>query len=148
MRLLKRSIVVALALALFSMATACSKSSITFVANDSAYSFAEVEMLPASLERPDYAGEPTSMASGLRRDALIELRGSGAEATELAEFITRSLPTQARAVPYYGEAAEVEGDDAWVIVELWGTEDGALDRTRTWVFDRASGEVLFSSSGK
>ncbi len=148
MRLIRRFVATTLTITLLMATAACSKSSIVFVSEGASYSFAEVEALPASLERPAYAGEPTDDASGLRREALVELRGEGAEGAELAEFITRSLPTQARAVPYYGEAADIDGASVWIVVELWGTEEGVLDRTRTWVFDRASGEVLFSSSGK
>lgn len=130
------------------LTAACAASHIVFVSDGASYTFKEVERLPSMLDTPRYLGAPVSEASVLRRDALVDLRGMGTEAAELAELVTQSLPASDRAVPYYAEAAEVEGVPAWIVLEVWGSAGGTLEHTRTWVLDRSTGEVLFSSSGQ
>ncbi|MBS3957274.1 MAG: hypothetical protein KGZ40_07070 [Clostridiales bacterium] len=148
MRIVLQSFVFASMVAVALSGSGCSRSEIVFVSESATYTFQEVEQLPSALDRPRHAGTPATEAPNLRRDALVELRGMGSEAADLAELVTRSLPSTTRAVPYYAEAADVEGVPSWIVVEIWGTGDGTLDYTRTWVLDRATGDVLFSSSGK
>ncbi len=148
MRLLRTAVSTLLLALVCATATACSGPSVVFVDEEASYTLDEIGLLPDALTRPAFEGRPTDDAAQLRREALVELRGEGAGAAELAEFITRSLPTQTRAVPYYGEAALVDDEPVWIVVELWGSEGGTLDRTRTWVFDRATGEIIYSSSGQ
>ncbi len=148
MRLLRTTISALLVAAACTALAACSAPSATFIDEGATYTLEEVGRLPDELARPEYEGRATAEAAQIRRDALVELRAEGPVAAELAEFITRSLPTQTRAVPYYGEAALVDGAPVWIVVELWGAEDGTLDRTRTWVFDRTTGEVIYSSTGQ
>ena len=147
MRLLRTTASMLLIALACTTVTACSGPSVAFVDENASYTLEEASLLPDMLARPEYEGRPTDDAAQLRREALVELRGDGSVAAELAEFITRSLPTQTRAVPYYGEAAYVDGEPVWIVAELWGSEGGTLDKTRTWVFDRTTGEVIHSSFG-
>lgn len=127
----------------------CSRTEMSFVSQGTEYSAGDVDGLHDSVERPaSVAGASVAQASALRRDALIALRRSGEEASALAEFVTGSLEDTGRAVPYYGEAAAFEGTDAWVLLELWGSPEGTLDNSRLWVFDRWTGDVLYSSASR
>lgn len=129
--------------------TACGGPEITFVSADASYTLEQVDELHASQEPPaSVQGRPVTEASELRREALVELRSRGGEATELAEFITRTIADTGRSVPYYGEAASVEGTDSWIIVEMWGPESSTLENTRVWVFVRDTGAVIYSSTNR
>lgn len=127
----------------------CSGPDLAFVSEGAEYTFEQVEAVHASQTPPSsIAGEPVSDASELRREALVELRSRGDEAAEMAEFVTRTLADTGRSVLYYGEAANVEGAAAWVLLEAWGAKGGTLDSTRLWVFDRESGAVVYSSTNR
>lgn len=128
---------------------ACGGPDVTFVSEDAEYTLGQVEALHASQRPPSsLAGAPVAEASELRHEALVELRSRGDESAELAEFVTVSLADTGRSVLYYGEAAFVQGSSAWVLLEAWGAEGGTLDSTRLWVFDRANGAVLYSSTSR
>lgn len=129
--------------------TGCGGPDVVFVADGAGYTFEQVEALHTSQRPPSsMAGEPVDTASDLRRDALVELRAQGGEAAELADFVTSALADTGRSVLYYGEAADVEGSPAWVLLEAWGAQSGTLDSTRLWVFDRESGAVIYSSTSR
>jgi hypothetical protein len=139
----------ALSLLLAAALTGCSGPDVTFVSADAEYTLEQVEALHTSeVPPPSVQDKPVAEASELRRDALVELRSQGSGAAELAEFVTRSLADTGRSVIYYGEAATVEGVPAWIILEAWGAEDGTLDSTRLWIFDRDSGGVIYSSTSR
>lgn len=127
---------------------ACSSPQMVFVDDGNSYDLGSISKLLATVDRPSIEGRDIDEASDLRREALIELRSQGQDATELAEFVTRTLPDNGRSVPYYGEAAVTDGSDTWVLLEMWGPESGVLDHARIWVFDRATGDVLYSSSSQ
>jgi hypothetical protein len=127
----------------------CSGPDVTFVSEGTEYTVEQVEALHASQTPPtSIAGEPTTAASELRREALVELRSRGGEAAEMTDFVTGALADTGRSVLYYGEAASVEGAPAWILLEAWGAQGGTLDSTRLWVFDRESGAVVYSSTSR
>ncbi len=134
--------------AIMSVAAAgCSSPTFVLVDEGRSYTLDEVAALQATVDRPAAEGRPVAEAAALRREALIEARGAGATGAELAEFVTRTVPDNGRSVPYYGEAAVIDGVPAWVLLEIWGAEESVLENTRAWAFDRESGAVLFSASG-
>lgn len=141
---------VALVVSLLALSlVACGGPDVTFVSENADYTLDDVEALHASQRPPSsIAGAAVAEASELRHEALVELRSRGDESAELAEFVTVALADTGRSVLYYGEAAVVEGSPAWVILEAWGAEGGTLDSTRLWVFDRASGAVVYSSTSR
>lgn len=142
------TIVAALVASLALPLVSCTSHQATMVDEGSAYSLESVAELQTLVERPAAAGAPVSEATALRREALVDLRSQGAIGAEFAEFVTRTLPDNGRSVPYYGEAAIVEGVDSWVLLEVWGSAGGTLDHVRIWVFDRSTGDVLFSSTSR
>lgn len=129
--------------------TGCGGSDVVFVSGGAEYTLDQVEALHTSQTPPSsIEGEPVADASDLRRDALVQLRAQGGEAAEMADFVTSALADTGRSVLYYGEAADVEGAPAWVLLEAWGAQGGTLDSTRLWIFDRQSGAVVYSSTSR
>jgi len=128
------------------VATSCSEADIRFVDQGASYSFDETERLAESAELPEFAGRPTEEAAELRHRQLVALRSAGSQGAELAELLTDQFPGENRSVPFYAEAASVDGSPAWLVVEVWGPEGETLKSTRLWVFERASGRVMLSAS--
>lgn len=147
---MRKTVVVMLAVVLaaaVAAATGCDRAEITFVSEGASYTLAAVEEVHASVAPPpSIAGRPTADAAQLRRDALASLRGRGGESIELADLLTEIVAGANRSVPYYAEAATVNGRASWIVVEAWGPEGGTLDSTRLWVFGRDDGSVMYSST--
>lgn len=145
----KYPIVVVAALLFVTVAavTGCDRTEITFVSEGASYTLSEVEEVHAAVTPPpSVAGRPVADAPELRRDALTALRARGGEPAELADFLTELTSGGDRSVPYYGEAATVDGKESWVVLEAWGAEGAALDSTRLWVFERGTGAIVYSSA--
>jgi len=117
---------------------------VTYVAEGGQYTSQELSTLAASVSSPSFTGEPISEASTLRKQALTSLRRDDAT-TPVADLLTQAFPGDARAVPYYVERAEVDGRDAWVVIEVWGSPGGTLDKSRIWAFDAATSDVIVST---
>ncbi len=112
------------------------------------YTLENVTSLATLAESPSFKGRPTADAEALRHDQLVALRSKGDKAAELATLLTSAFPDEKRSVPFFAEEATVAGQRAWVVVEVWGSEGGALDRTRLWVFDMETGVVLLATSSR
>ena len=108
----------------------------------------EARDVHTEIARPPFIGAPVTEAPELRHSALISLREQGAEQAELANLLTEMFPQEVRSVPYYAEAATVDGTSVWIVLEAWGTESESLDNGRTWVLDRNSGEIMTSVTYK
>ncbi len=121
---------------------------IDYVDSGNDYRSDDMEPLVAQVERPDYFGDRVDSAPGHRHSALSKLRSQGTDQAELADFITEHFPSDGRSVPFHTESASVDGREAWVIIEVWGSEGGTLDRLRLWAFDRATGDVIVSTTSK
>jgi hypothetical protein len=74
------------------------------------------------------------------------LREGSDEGAELAELLTDTFPNEDRSAPYYAELASIGDTPAWIVLELWGSEDGSLDRTRLWILERGSGRVIHATA--
>ncbi len=117
---------------------------VTFVSDGNAYTIQELGDMAGAIPDPTVKGMPVAQAAELRQDALTSLRRR--QVTEpLANILTESFPAEARSVPYYAELAKVEGKDAWIVVEVWGSPNGTLDKTRVWAFDKDTSEVIVST---
>jgi len=148
-RPLARFVAAALLASVMLTLAACGGVDVTFVSEGASYTLEQVDQVHAAQRPPaSVRGRPVAEATGLRRDALVELRSRGGEAAELAEFITRTIADSGRSVPYYGEAASVDGMDCWIILEVWGPESSTLENTRLWVFTRDAGTVIYSSTNR
>jgi len=109
-------------------------------------SSADVRRVYVDIAKPPFLGTPVTEAPELRQSALISLREKGAAQSDLANLLTEMFPQDSRSVPYYAEAAGVDGKNAWIVLEIWGPEGGNLDNGRMWVFDRDSKEVMTSTT--
>lgn len=119
-------------------------SDITFVSRDRAFTAQELSTMAASLKPPSFENAPVADAPELRKSALASLRADD-ETSQLADLLTRTLPVDSRSVPYYAERATVNGRDAWIVVEVWGSAGGMLDKSRVWAFDAQTADVIVAS---
>ncbi|HEY3316956.1 MAG TPA: hypothetical protein VGK50_00825 [Coriobacteriia bacterium] len=117
---------------------------VRFVGDDKTRTLADVDRAAESLQAGPAASVTVKDAPEVRQRVLAGMRGDGALAAQAADFMTRQFPPVTKAVPYYVEAARIDGRPCWVIVEAWGGRTGNLVFRRLWVFDRETGGVLDS----
>ena len=108
---------------------------------------AQAERLAATTDISSLASVTTTDAVAMRVRVLGELRTHGALGVRAADLLTIGFPARTAAVPVLVRASPVDGVDAVVVVEAFGSsEGGALVHRRLWVFDRASGAILRAAS--
>ena len=149
MQITRSSFVVVLLVALSAMAASaagCATREITYVDTGAAYTLGEVEAIARQVSKPKFSGEAVSVADDLRQTQLTTLRADGGTSNELAVLLTDLFPDDQRSVPYYAEAATVDGDPAWIVVEVWGLQGENLDNSRVWVLERGTGRVILSAT--
>lgn len=73
-------------------------------------------------------------ASEARSEALAGLRKRGEEGEQVADLLTAGFPGDLASVPILAQAAVIDGEEAWVVVEAYGDAEGALTHRRVWVF--------------
>ena len=117
-----------------------------FVADGGSYTGESLRETLTEADLSGFAKIETADASAAREDALVGLRRRGDDASDVATLLTRGFPERTAAVPALVEGAEFEGVEAWVVIEAWGEEGGSLTHRRVWVFDRSSGQILWSAS--
>ncbi|MCL4554698.1 MAG: hypothetical protein M1617_08475 [Actinobacteria bacterium] len=129
------------------LVTGCAgRIQITYADSDRSLSGAMLGDALADVAIPQFYGTPVADAADLRSQSLAALREKGESQSELADLLTRSFPAEARSVPYYFEEATVDGREAWIVAEVWGSEGGDLNNGRIWAFDRASGDIIASTT--
>ncbi len=124
----------------------CEKKTLEYIPTGGAYTMAQVEDVATQVSLVNVENERTADGSALRKDALLELRAAGGDASLLADALTRDFPSDATSVPLLVEAATVDGIEAWIVVEAWGDEDGTLSHRRVWILDRSTFTILGSTS--
>jgi hypothetical protein len=82
----------------------------------------------------------------MRTTVLTQLRSQGAFGVRAADLLTIGFPAQTASVPVLVRGCAVDGVDAVLVVEAWGSSGGMLVHRRLWVFDRAKGTVIRASS--
>ena len=123
--------------------SACAQGpQIRFADDAKVYTLAEVERNAATVSVGSASSVTVADAAEVRQRVLARLRQEGSTAGKAADFMTTQFPVETKAVPYFVEAATVDGKAAWIIVEAWGGRTGALVYRRLWVFGRDGGEVL------
>jgi hypothetical protein len=125
--------------------SACSSAEMTYVVDGGTYTAVTVEDLATAIPAPSFADERVEDVAGLRGDQLTALRAEQGSASALADILTSDFPTDTASVPYYAEEAVVDGQDTWIVLEVWGSSGGLLDKQRLWVLRRDSGDIVLSS---
>ena len=124
----------------------CSPAEMTYEDSGAEYSLDEAQSAAEAAARPAFMGESVLMAEELRQEQLTALRAEDGDAAELAALLTDLFPDTSRSVPYYAEAAVVDGTDAWIVAETWGVEGESMDQARVWVLERGTGRVILSAT--
>lgn len=132
------------ALATLVLAGCSAETDVAYVADGGVYTSAELATMASAIQTPSFQGRSIDDAAELRSAALTSLRRDEATAP-LADLLTRAFPGEARSVPYYAARAKVDGRDAWIVVEAWGSPDGTLNKSRVWAFDAATSDVIISA---
>ena len=149
MQIVRRTLVAVLLVALSVTAAStvgCATHEIAYVDTGATYTLDEVETMARQIGKPEFAGEAVLTAETLRQAQLTALRTEGGEPAELASLLTDLFPDDQRSVPYHAEAAMVDGDSAWIVVEVWGLQGENLDNSRVWVLERSTGRVILSAT--
>jgi hypothetical protein len=145
-RPLLRFSMVTLAVASLLAGAACAREpKVTFVPAGGTYTSAEARNRANTADPGAAATVRIEDATAERTAALVELRREGADGSAVADLLTEEFPSVTRSVPYYVEAATVDGTKAWIIAETWGGRQGTLDQRRLWVFDRSTHRVILSA---
>ena len=126
--------------------SACSSEQITYVDEGNSYDDSTIDSIVVDVGHSPMKSTPAEDSTDLRHESLVVLRSEEGSAEELANLLTSTFSSEIKAVPYYAEAATLNGVDVWIVLEAWGSSGGALDRTRMWVFDRQSGGVVMSTT--
>jgi len=143
--LAKRVLGVVLMMVLGLSLAACSSAEVTYVPDGGTYTAVTVEELATTIEEPSFMGASTENVAELRTQQLTALRAEEGSAAALADILTNQFPTEMASVPYYAEEAVVDGQETWVVLEVWGSADETLDKRRLWVLRREGGEIVLSS---
>jgi len=149
MQIARSTLVVVLLVTLSAIVTStvgCATQEITYVDTGATYTLDEAETMARQVSKPKFAGEAVLAAEALRQTQLTTLRAEGEDPAELASLLTDLFPNDQRSVPYHAEAATVDGDPAWIVVEVWGLQGGNLDNSRVWVLERGTGRVILSAT--
>ena len=149
MQVVRRTLAVVLSAALAVTAASvigCAANGIAYVDTGATYTLDEAEAMAHQINKPEFAGEAVSAAETLRQTQLTSLRSEGGQAAELASLLTDLFPDDQRSVPYHAEAATVDENPAWIVVEVWGPEGGNLDNSRVWVLERGTGRIILSAT--
>lgn len=144
----RRLVCLAVCFTLVVLATAgCSPSPRTeFIPDGDAYTQESLDDLLTGYDLSEVQAITTLDAPDVRQEMLADLRREGDEASSVADLLTSGFPARTAAVPVFVEGAGYDGMEAWIIIEAWGDEGKTLAHRRIWVFDRSTGNVLWSMS--
>jgi hypothetical protein len=113
---------------------------------DAEYTLDELESYTAEADASPTDGVDVSEAAEVREELLVELRTSGDDGAAVATMLTDGFPPETASVPVLAEAAVVDGQDVWLVVEAWGDDEGELTHRRLWVFDQKDGALVHALS--
>jgi len=106
----------------------------------------QAEALAGSIDISTLASVSTTEAPSMRATVLEQLRTQGSFGLRAAELLTLGFPARTASVPVLVRGCRVDGVDAVLVVEAWGSTGGMLTHRRLWVFDRVKGTVLRAAS--
>lgn len=130
-----------LAGALFLLA-ACTPSGPTWVDSGASYTTPSLTAVYAKADISKFTASSASDTKQQRHDALTSLRKHGGSASDAADLITKTLPSNSRGVPIYVERATIDGRHGLILVEAIGPPNGKLTTKQLWVLSDI-GAVLF-----
>ena len=136
------SLTVALALSTLLLLAGCGAKGPQWVDADASYTGQSVSSVYATADISLQSGVSAADTTKQRHDALLALRKRGGAASDAADLITKTMPTDTRGVPVYVERAKFNGEPSLVIVEAIGPASGKLTTKRLWVLS-THGAVLF-----
>jgi len=106
----------------------------------------QAETLAAATDISALASVSATDSVDMRATVLTDLRTRGELAARAADLLTNGFPERTQAVPVLVRASKVDGVEAVVVVEAFGSPGGTLTHRRLWVFDRSTGAVLRAAS--
>ncbi|MBI5231746.1 MAG: hypothetical protein HY876_06240 [Coriobacteriales bacterium] len=115
-----------------------------WVDDDVSYTLAGARRLLREVDSSAVAKTRGPDAQRMRQDALVSLRNRGGDAEQAATLVTKTFPSNTRAVPVYFERARVDGRDALLVIEAWGPSGSPLTLERLWIIDMSTGQILDS----
>jgi hypothetical protein len=113
---------------------------------DAQYTLEELEAYTSGADVSPAEGVVVAEAAEVREELLVDLRTRGGEGEALATMLTEGFPPETASVPVLAETAVVDGQDVWLVVEVWGDDEGPLTHRRLWVFDREDGSLVHALS--
>jgi hypothetical protein len=140
------SILAVLAAALLAVAACAPAYHLTVEPAGAALTGPQAQALAAAADVSALASVSTTDAPAMRTTVLTQLRAQGAFGSRAADLLTIGFPAVTASVPVLVRGCKVDGVDAVLVVEAWGSSGGRLVHRRLWVFDRATGTVIRASS--
>lgn len=139
--------IIALVVGLAGIATGCTpRFQVRLESNGPALTSATARQLAAATGIGALASVTTTDAVAMRATVLADLRARGSLGQRAAELLTAGFPAKTASVPVLVRACRVDGTDAILVVEAYGSAGGTLTHRRLWVFDRSSGALLLAAS--
>ena len=139
------ALVAALALAL--VTSGCARAfEVRIEENASSLTGAQAERLAATTDISALASVGSTEAVAMRGRVLADLRTRGTLGARAADLLTAGFPKDTAAVPVLVRSGKVDGVDAVLVVEAFGSSGSDLTHRRLWVFNAASGAVLRAAS--
>jgi hypothetical protein len=132
--------------AALTLGVGCSAPYPEYRANAGNLTSQQVDQLAKTSDLSAVRSMTTTDAPTARQEALSRLRAQGPDGARAATLLTAGFPARTAAVPVLVERAKVDGRDALVVVEAWGSAGSTLEHTRLWVFDWQTGGVLRANS--
>jgi len=140
------ALITALSLALL-LVPACTRAyKLAVEPSGAAVTSQQAEALAGSTDISALASVSTTDAPAMRTTVLAQLRTEGVFGQRAAELLTLGFPERTASVPVLVRGCRVDGVDAVLVVEAWGSSGGMLVHRRLWVFDRVKGTVLRAAS--
>jgi hypothetical protein len=140
-------VLIAIVLGLAAAASGCSpRYALRFETSGTPLTGPQAEQLASSTDISALASVTATDAAGMRAQVLADLRTRGELGQRAADLLTAGFPENTAAVPVLVRASTVDGIDAVIVVEAFGSPGENLTHRRLWVFDRASGAVLRAAS--
>lgn len=143
---MRLSILAALAAALLVLPGCTPAYRLTVEPSGPAITGQQAQSLAASTDISALASVGATDAPAMRTAVLTQLRAQGAFGARAADLLTIGFPAKTASVPALVRGCAVDGVDAVLVVEAWGSSGGMLVHRRLWVFDRAKGTVIRASS--
>lgn len=130
---------------LLAMLSGCAEKGPVFVDAGTAYNKTNALVVLEQADASAVAARPTAEGTKLRHTALSALRRQGATASNVADLLTRTFPSDTTGVPIYVERVTYDGKPAVLVVEATGPESGSLNAKRLWIVGE-TGDILFAGS--